>query len=215
MKLTKLLYPSRCKLCGADLHDDIHILCTSCLDRGEYWMYEPFEIAGTDGADAPLVYQDFVRSAMHAYKFQYRRAYADWFAAMAGDCLSGYLDTWKPDVITFVPLGFRRWMKRGYNQSGLVAKLIAKRFRLPCVRTMYKCHGVKVQSSLSHEERAANSKNAFGIRKNADIAGKRVLLVDDIITTGSTAAECARMLREMGASAVYVLGMTKTPVFRR
>ena len=214
MKLSKLLYPCRCKLCGADLPDHVHILCKSCLEEGSYWRVERFEIAGADGADAPLVYKDFVRSAMHAYRFHYRRAYADWFAALAGDCLSGYFDTWKPDVITFVPLGFRRWMKRGYNQSGLVARLIAKRFALPCVRTLRKRAGIRVQSSLTHEARAENIKNAFGIRKDADLAGKRVVLVDDIITTGATAAECTRMLREMGASAVYVLGMTKTPVFR-
>ena len=150
MKLSKLLYPCRCKLCGADLPDHVHILCKSCLEEGSYWMVERFEIAGADGADAPLVYKDFVRSAMHAYKFHYRRAYADWFAALAGDCLSGYFDTWKPDVITFVPLGFRRWMKRGYNQSGLVARLIAKRFALPCVRTLRKRAGIRVQSSLTH-----------------------------------------------------------------
>lgn len=214
MKLSKLLYPCRCKLCGADLPDHVHILCKSCLEEGSYWMVERFEIAGADGADAPLFYKDFVRSAMHAYKFHYRRAYADWFAALAGDCLSGYLDTWKPDVITFVPLGFRRWMKRGYNQSGLVARLIAKRFALPCERTLRKRAGVQVQSSLTHEARAENIKNAFGIRKNVSLAGKRVVLVDDIITTGATAAECTRMLHSMGASAVYVLGMTKTPVFR-
>lgn len=215
MKLRHLWYPSACKVCGAGLEEGERILCESCLKEGGYWLAERFAVPGADGADAPLVYKGFVRNAMHAYKFRYHRAYADWFAALAGDCLSAYLDTWRPDMVTFVPLGFGRWMKRGYNQSGLVAGLVARRFGLPCARTLRKRMGIRVQSSLSHEQRAANIKGAFRIRRHAGVSGKRVLLMDDVVTTGSTAAECVQTLREAGARAVYVLSMTKTPVFRR
>lgn len=214
MSLLRLLYPARCKLCGKDLGEGVPVLCRDCLEDGGYWLYDTFGVEGADGADAPLVYKDFVRRAMHAYKFRYRRAYADWFAALAGDCLEGYFDAWKPDVVTYVPVSFGRWMKRGYNQSGLVASLIAARFGLPCVRTLRKRFGVRVQSSLPHEKRRENIRGAFLLRRGTALAGRRVLLVDDVITTGSTAAECARMLRQAGASAVYVLSMTKTPVFR-
>ena len=214
-RLLRLLYPSCCKMCGANLPAGTYILCRDCLEKGGYWMTERFSIPDTDGADAPLVYQDFVRLAMHAYKFHYRRAYADWFAQLSGDCLSAYLDSWKPDLITFVPLSFGRWMKRGYNQSALAARLIAKRFDLPCESTLRKHAFIRTQSGMTHEQRAANIAGAFRLRPHAAIPGRRIVLVDDVITTGSTMSECARILRGAGASAVFALGMTKTPLLRR
>ena len=214
MSLTKLFYPARCRLCGADLPDHLHILCDACLEKGEYYFYQSFIVDQVDAADAPLTYQGFVRKAMHAYKFQHRRSYADWFAQMAGDCLEGYIDGWQPDCITFVPVSFGRWMQRGYNQSALVARLMARRFDLPCVRTLRKCRRTKVQSTLPHEQRADNVKDAFAPRDDAPIEGRRVLLVDDIVTTGATAAACAAALRQAGAASVFLIGMTKTPVFR-
>lgn len=212
MNLLRLLYPSRCLSCGADLAEG-HVLCGRCLDAENLRLYDSFAVEGADGADAPLVYRGTVRTAMHAYKFGHRRAYGNWFAACAGDCLAGSIDLWKPELVTFVPLGFGRWMKRGYNQSGLAAAQIAKRFGLPCVRTMRKRAFVRTQSSLPHEKRGENIARAFRIRPNARLAGKRVLLVDDVVTTGATAAACVRVLRDAGASAVYVLSLTKTPVF--
>lgn len=215
MRLRQLWFPSVCAACGADLQDGEHIVCKNCLGRDEYRLTAPFSVHGADGADAPLVYKDAVRRAMHAYKFHARRAYADGFAAHAGDCLCAHLDDWKPDVITFVPLSPGRWMKRGYNQSAVVARLVAGRFGLPCERTLRKRLGIRVQSGLPHEQRATNVRNAFCVRRGVGLVGRRVLLIDDIVTTGATAAACARMLRGAGASAVYVLSMTKTPVFRR
>lgn len=214
MSLLSLLYPETCRRCGAPLLGREHILCGDCLAEGEYYFYQTFSLPGVDAADAPLVYKDFVRRAMHAYKFQYRRAYADWFAQMAGDCLEGYADEWRPDCVTFVPVSFSRWMKRGYNQSALVARLVAKRFSLPCVRTLRKVKRTRAQSSLPHEKRAGNVRDAFRATPDAPVAGRRVLLMDDVVTTGATAAACAKALKDAGASAVFVLSMTKTPVFR-
>lgn len=215
MSLLRLLYPARCKLCGAALDENVRILCAHCFAEGDYLLCDRFAVAGAGGADAALIYQDFVRRAMHAYKFQYRRHYADWFAMLAGDCLSGWADAWQPEVITFVPLSFSRWMRRGYNQSALVARLIARRFGLPCTGMLRKRRWVKAQSGLAAAVRAANIENAFRMRTGAPVAGRRILLVDDVITTGATAAACVRLLREAGAEAVFVLSMTKTPLPRK
>lgn len=214
MSLLSLFYPKRCKRCGASLREHQDILCDQCLEDGEYYFYQSFSVPGVDEADAPLVYKDFVREAMHAYKFQYRRAYADWFARMAADCLEGYLDGWKPDCITFVPVSFFRWMRRGYNQSALVARLVAKSCGLPCIRTLRKCRPTQVQSSLPHEKRLENVRGAFAVRDAAAVAGRRVLLMDDVVTTGATAAACAEALRGAGADAVFLVSMTKTPTVR-
>ncbi|MGM9613493.1 MAG: ComF family protein [Butyricicoccus sp.] len=215
MSLKQLWFPSVCAACGAELRDGEHIVCRACLEREEYRLTAPFSVRGADDADAPLVYKGAVRRAMHAYKFQSRRAYANGFAAYAEECLRTHLDAWQPDVMTFVPLSPRRWMKRGYNQSALVARLVAEACGLPCEPMLCKRLGVPVQSEQPHDQRAENIRDAFRVRRNAGIAGRRVLLVDDIVTTGETAAACAQVLRGAGASAVYVLSMTKTPVFRR
>ncbi|MGN1007361.1 MAG: ComF family protein [Butyricicoccus sp.] len=215
MSLKQLWFPSVCAACGAELRDGEHIVCRDCLDREEYRLTVPFSVRGADGADAPLVYKGAVRRAMHAYKFQSRRAYANGFAACAEECLRTHLDAWKPDGMTFVPLGPGRWMKRGYNQSALVARLVAEACGLPCEPMLRKRLGVSMQSKQPHDQRAENIRDAFRVRRNAGIAGRRVLLVDDIVTTGETAAACVQVLRSAGASAVYVLSMTKTPVFRR
>lgn len=212
MSLVRLLYPMRCKLCGADLHGNDRILCTDCFMEGDFLLCDAFFITGANGADAALIYQDFVRRAMHAYKFQYRRAYADWFAQLTGDCLSGWLDMWRPEVITFVPLSAARHLQRGYNQSALVARLIARRFALPCERMLRKRLWVRAQSGVAHALRAKNVQKAFCARSGAAIAGKRVLLVDDVITTGATAEACVQLLRAAGAEAIFVLSMTKTPL---
>ena len=208
--LVRLLYPVRCKLCGAALTRGI--LCEACFVQGEFSLYDRFRIPGASGADAALEYQDFVRRAMHAYKFQHRRAYADWFAEVTGDCLAGWLDDWKPDVLTFVPLSCTRWLRRGYNQSALVARLMAKRHALPCEGMLRKRGFVRTQSSLGHSDRLRNVQNAFAVRRDAQIAGRRIVLIDDIITTGATAQICVSQLQEAGAESVFVLGMAKTPV---
>ncbi len=214
MKLLSLLYPEKCGRCGVPLSDGQRFLCENCLTDGEYYFYQSFSTPGVDAADAPLLYKDFVRRALQAYKFRGRRSYADWFAARVGDCLEGYFDEWKPDCITFVPVSFGRWMRRGYNQSALVARLVAKRFGLPCERMLRKVRHTQVQSSLPHEARAENVKDAFAARHGVRIEGMRVLLLDDVATTGSTAAACAKALRDGGAVAVFFISMTKTPVVR-
>ena len=114
MRLRQLWFPSVCAACGADLQDGEHIVCKNCLEQDEYRLTAPFSVRGADGADAPLVYKDAVRRAMHAYKFHARRAYADGFAAHAGDCLRAHLADWEPDVVTFVPHCPGRRMKGGW-----------------------------------------------------------------------------------------------------
>lgn len=204
-----LLYPHKCRICGKDAD----ILCEDCLKKEDYYFYQSFELPSVDDADSPLIYRDFVRQAMHRYKFNGRRSYADWFAKFTAECIQSKLDIWKPDFITYVPLSFGRWFKRGFNQSELVAKIISKKLDLPLEKTLVKRAFIKKQSSINDEnKRAENVKNAFKIRKNAHVENKRILLIDDVITTGSTVVSCAKVLRNAGAQKIFVVSMTKTPI---
>ncbi len=208
-----LLYPHSCKMCGADLPKGIDILCDDCLKKGDYYFYDSFTADYVDDADSPLVYRDFVREAMHRYKFNGRRAYADWFARFTEDCIRSKMDIWKPDFITYVPLSFGRWFKRGYNQSELVAKLVANKIGLKCESTLKKRVFVKRQSEITdYRQRVKNVSNAFVIKSNVRLEKRRVLLIDDVVTTGATISACGSVLHKSGAEKVFVVSMTKTPV---
>ena len=212
-----ILYTHQCILCGKTLPAERNgrvQLCPDCAAevRREYRCTEPLSVFGADGAAAPLYYRGVVRSAMKRFKFNGAAYCADWFAAQACAVLTARLDEWQPALITYMPIGFLHYRKRGYNQAELLAKLIAKPLSLPCEAALRKRWFVKKQSAQKDfAARQSNAKDAVLPKKGVDLTGKSVVLVDDIITTGATAAAAVKALREMGASRVYVLAATVTP----
>lgn len=136
-----ILYGHRCVLCGADFPVTTSRtlqLCPDCAAaiRREYRCTEVISIAGADGTIAPLYYRGTVRNAMKRFKFSSAAYYADWFAAQMSVALTARLDDWQPDLITYMPIGFLHYRKRGYNQAELLAKLTAKPLSLPCEATL-------------------------------------------------------------------------------
>ena len=131
-----ILYGHRCVLCGADFPVTTSRtlqLCPDCAAavRREYRCTEVISIAGADGTIAPLYYRGTVRNAMKRFKFSSAAYCADWFAAQMSVALTARLDDWQPDLITYMPIGFLHYRKRGYNQAELLAKLTAKPLSLP------------------------------------------------------------------------------------
>lgn len=111
----------------------------------------------------------------------------------------------KADRIVYVPLSKKSIYRRGYNQGRMLAMALAKRIRTPVVLGAIKrVKGGRVQKGLSRPERVENVKGAFKVRRRAEIKGRNVLLVDDVMTTGSTANEITRILLKAGATAVFV-----------
>ena len=110
-----------------------------------------------------------------------------------------------------MPIGLLRLRERGYNQAELLAKAVAKPFRLPCIATLRKRAFTPKQSTRKDATaRQQNAARALLPLANADVHSKSVVFVDDIITTGATAAAAVKLLREMGAMKVYVLAATHT-----
>lgn len=151
---------------------------------------------------APLWYRDRVRESHHRYKFSGVRAYAEPYATLMSQCVEDHLCD-RFDIITWVPISRRRLRKRGYDQSQLLAQRIADKLDVPCVRMLKKIRHTKAQSKLKGEsERRANVLGAYAVCPGVSVEGRRILLVDDVLTTGATMSECARMLLTAGAKQV-------------
>ena len=107
------------------------------------------------------------------------------------------------DLITWVPLSRKRLRKRGYDQAKLIAEAVSVRLGVPCVPVLRKLRNIRAQSSLQDAvQRQRNIRNVYSVSEPEKIRGKRILLIDDIVTTGATLSECARTLREAGAAEV-------------
>ena len=143
-----------------------------------------------------------VRESFLDYKFHQKT----WRAATYAAFLEPYVREEFPalDVVTWVPLGRRSQKDRGYDQSELVAKGLARRLNLPCERLLEKVRDTQQQSRLERpEQRRANVLGAYSVKKNASVQGRRILVVDDVITTGSTIEECCRVLTLAGAAEIH------------
>ncbi len=199
-KLLSLLFPPRCIFCRRII--DEGFMCRSCQadlpvcgqikKRGEFFS----------ASVAPLYYEGSVRKALHRYKFSGKRGYAGGFSELMADSVRLELPG-RFDVVTWVPVSAKRLRERGYDQSKLLAELTAKKLGRETVPALRKTRHTKANSSLEgRESRAANILGAYEVTDRELVAGKRVLLIDDIFTTGATMSECSRVLLMAGAEDV-------------
>ena len=107
------------------------------------------------------------------------------------------------DLIVPVPLHPARERERGFNQATLLAELLARQFTVPLCAVLERIRYTTTQTAYDRAERMENLHDAFRLRKKANVRELHVLLIDDVLTTGSTLSECARILKEAGATSVY------------
>ena len=204
--LLDLLYPTKCPFCGRVLERGEEGWCASCQE--ELPWAEPGDMRAVDFCDAclsPLWYRDGVRDAMHRYKFGGGRGHAQLFGLLMAQCLQ---DRWtRPiDLITWAPLHPKRRRKRGYDQAELLARRVGELTGLTVESTLEKVRATAVQSQTVEDEgRRANVKDAYRALPGLDLAGNRIVLIDDVVTSGATLSECAAALRQAGASSVVGL----------
>lgn len=193
-RIAALLFPRRCLICGKSV--DVKPLCGSCEGKKVH-SRRVFDIDGVSFCCyAPLEYGGEFRKSFHKFKFEGKYSLGIQMAELMAEEIEGF----NADIIAFVPMTREKKRRRGYNQSELLAKNIAKLTGIPCEEALTKKSENQTQSTLGANERKQNVKGVFTIEKN--VAGKRVLLIDDLITTGATICECAKLIMLAGADEV-------------
>jgi len=191
-----------CEVCGRPLpglaqKDGEQLLCPACQDRTYAF----------DRARSFAVYQEAVVRAILLLKFEQIEPLGAWFAERLAEVVSAEGERLAADVVVPVPLHQERERERGYNQAALLSKPLARRFRLPHkTALLMRTRARPDKQVLSLEERWESVRGAFATRPGIQVDNLRVLLVDDVLTTGATLDACARALREAGAKSV--IGLT-------
>lgn len=218
--IVSALYPNACVGCGTIIPEGEN-LCEYCTEMAEKVDFTKYcrrcgrlkkecicsqRVFHFSGCAAPFYNSGVTQNAMYSLKFARKEYIAKFFAErMAITVKTCYSDI-DFDVITFVPMSLRKKLKRGFNQSELLAKRLSKILNLPLYDNLLLV-GKKsaVQHKLNIDERFKNTKGKFKANKKYNLNGKTVLLVDDIITTGATLDECAKQLLLLGADEVYCI----------
>lgn len=202
-KLLSILFPERCPYCK-DVIKPCEIACEDCkkiLPTHSYTKH----IAGSFEALSAVPYDGSFKDAILKIKFGNKKQYAYQLARLMTEKLEAKLEALDFDVITFVPLHPDTLKERGFNQSELLASFIAENLNLPCESLLKKTKKNKPQHKVEASKREKNVKGVFKCGGKPHLEGKKILLVDDIVTTGFTLAECAKKLSEKGAEEVFCL----------
>ena len=201
--LKEILFPPKCILCRELLEGEQTDLCTRCRMETDDYPQEKLKLQFIDRAAAVWYYKGNVRKALHRYKFRRGTFLADPFGRfLAMKILSSGMED--VDLVTWVPISPIRRIFRGYDQDELLARVVARELELTCAPTLKKIRHNRAQSGISgYAKRRANVLGVYRCMDNEKVSGTRILLVDDILTTGATASECARVLLTAGAEKVY------------
>jgi len=190
-----------CTLCGVPFYGaGSDHYCGACL------QVRP----GFDAARAALIHEGPGRNLIHLFKYSARTHLRRPLALLIVERLSGFIAERKPDLIVPVPLHARRLASRGFNQALLLGELLAREWQLPLQRrALRRIRWTEPQITLSAAQRRDNVRGAFIVADDAPVFSKRVVLVDDVFTTGSTVDECSRMLKKAGAAEVLVITVSR------
>ena len=214
-RLGDLLFPPRCVFC----HDFLPghpagALCPRCreLAQGRWRCRGARTLPFVDGTvPSALFYQGAVRAALLRYKFHHRPGYRRVFAALLLAAIDGQVPQ-HVDAVTWVPSGFGAWRRRGYNPGRLLAKALARALGKPAVPLLCKRPFVPQQAKTARADRRGNILGAFRPRRRARrYRMGRVLLIDDVLTTGATLSECAKTLKLSGVGWVFAATFARTP----
>jgi ComF family protein len=230
-----IFFPPRCHNCKSFIPDAgvIH-LCTACLEATALIRSplcaqcgEPFMTAGGSdhlcgvclsgpprftAARAAALFDGPVRELIHSFKYNRQTQLCRPLGLLTARQLGPFVAAAAPDLVIPVPLHVKRLRQRGFNQAVLLGEVLAREWRVPLSRrNLRRLRWTEPQINLTAAQRAANVRGAFAVADPGVLQGKRIILVDDVYTTGSTVAECARVLFKADAVAVFVITVARAP----
>lgn len=229
-KLLSLIFPSglSCILCRKELAEaNRKCVCEECEAKLPYIVH-PCERCGEevigegrfceackyvkrdfDKCYSVFNYADKAKDLVYKLKYENAKYLAEYMAKYLSDMIvSGNIEF---DMLTFVPVCKNRKRSRGYNQAQLLAENVARDMKVECLNLLDRTKERPSQVKLDFKERLENIKDDFVVRDDANVNGKVVLIIDDVITTGATINECAKILKKAGASKVIGLTFANTP----
>ena len=231
--LLDIVFPPLCHACKEFIPDsgDLH-LCSRC--RGEVHAVSsplctvcgiPFNTPGGidhvcgaclshpprfAAARAAVLFDGVARDLIHRFKYDRKVHLARPLSLLTQEPLTSFASSLGVDLLIPVPLHRRRLRERGFNQAVLLGRPLSKTWGIPLVvDNLKRIRWTEPQVTLSASEREANVRGAFALADPAAVHGRKVILLDDVFTTGSTVAECSRVLRQAGAEGVYVITVAR------
>lgn len=216
----KLLFPQRCRFCNTviDIREET---CKNCEENKNEITGEICMLCGFKAEDcvckkhknyynavaAPYYYDGTAEKAIYNLKFNGIKSVADGLSHDMANCFSRYFENYSFEYITYVPMTEKSMKLRTFNQAQLLAEKVSDITGIPCIKILEKTVETKTQHFLKENERTGNLLGVFEINENEieKIQNARILLIDDIKTTGSTLNECAKTLLIGGAAEVFCL----------
>lgn len=201
-RIYSLLFPPKCILCKKLLTQEQTDLCHKCREEQPLFSGNKIKLSFLAQWTGLWYYKENVRQSLLRYKFSGRRSYGAAYGRLLAMKLQqeGWTDT---DVLTWAPISRQRKRRRGYDQVEVFGTCLARELGMELVPTLRKIRNTKPQSTMGDAaHRRANVLGAYEVIDPKLVQNKRVLLLDDIVTTGATASECARMLLTAGAKEV-------------
>ncbi|OVE77169.1 hypothetical protein BVX99_03345 [bacterium F16] len=194
-----IIHGRTCTKCGGPLLTE-HARCRECTDSPRVWWQSAVSAFCFDGLS---------REAVHRFKYH---GDVSLIPFLSDACISAWNERCPDktvDCIVPVPLHWLRKLRRGYNQSEMICTEISQALSAPMIRAVKRVRWTPPQAQLSKSKRQNNLKNAFLVSNQERIRGKSLLLVDDVMTTGSTLNECSRQLVKAGAAEVNILTIAR------
>jgi ComF family protein len=204
-----------CGICGKINTNSLCKKCELQIEKHKSCIIDNYEKDNTKFFNEHMYifkYEGLIRNKILSYKFGDKaylyKTFANFF--INDKKIFAFLERY--DIIIPVPISYKRFKERGYNQSKLIARQISKNTNLKLITNcLYKNKNIVAQSTLNKEKRQKNVENAFSInsKKLAKIKDKKILILDDIFTTGSTVNECAKMLKKVGIKDIGIITIAK------
>lgn len=224
--LIDFILPNTCIVCAKEIEDNL--VCDDCLNLVEYpkaplcpHCGRPIDDTRTchycryekilDYGRAFALYVPPVDKMIHHLKYLGKTKLANfWGIGMAG-VLKNDFYLRNADFLTPVPLFWWKHLRRGYNQAELLSKIISLESSIPILDCLVRTKNTRTQTRLDHKKRKENVKGAFKLKKGITLRDKKIIIIDDVMTSGATIKECAKVLKDAGAKEIYSLVAAITP----